>query len=281
MTVYKGNAGNLMQHWTLCELVNIADKQHVPGLSFLDAHAMAPYAHTRTESRDDRRRRFDSVLAGLPGKQSVYEHAWYQLVRDVDYPNDVGYPNSVAFVNQVWTRDFSVLLCEKDPATVTALNDWLPSVQGQPKCKRAKVFVGDWRTRFARDLPSPSDVGLPEGSLTLISFDPNMYDRHGLPRNPKPENMYPCDLRVVADALNGIDGAAILQLSTYSANNANSQTQVLASVNAVLTGKGFDLAAQVVLDGNMMSLVYQRGIDWACKLKTLQARFRKWIPYSL
>ena len=44
MTTYKGNSGHLMQHWTLCELVNIADNQGVPGLNFIDAHAMAPSA---------------------------------------------------------------------------------------------------------------------------------------------------------------------------------------------------------------------------------------------
>ena len=126
MTTYKGNAGNLMQHWTLCELVNIAD-EYVPGLNFIDAHSMAPYAHTRTETSADRRRMYNSVLAGLPGNHSVYERAWYQLVRGV------GYPNSVAFINQVWTRGFAMLLCERSHATVTALDAWLPNVQNQPR----------------------------------------------------------------------------------------------------------------------------------------------------
>ena len=46
MGTYKGTSGNLMQHWTLCELMGIAD-EYVPGLSFIDAHAMAPVC-TRT-----------------------------------------------------------------------------------------------------------------------------------------------------------------------------------------------------------------------------------------
>ena len=50
MCAYAGNVGHLMQHWTLCKLLVIACRHNVPGLNFIDAHAMAPLA-------TDRRRR--------------------------------------------------------------------------------------------------------------------------------------------------------------------------------------------------------------------------------
>ena len=43
MSTYMGNAGHLMQHWTLCKVLSIANN-HVTGLNYIDAHAMAPWA---------------------------------------------------------------------------------------------------------------------------------------------------------------------------------------------------------------------------------------------
>lgn len=64
MATYKGNAGHLMQHWTLCELVDIACKHGVPGLSFVDAHAMAPIA----QQRERRGAGFDLARNASPGQ---------------------------------------------------------------------------------------------------------------------------------------------------------------------------------------------------------------------
>ena len=272
MTTYKGNAGNLMQHWTLCEIVNIADEENVPGLSFIDAHAMAPCAEDPDANPGHSGPLFSNARAALPGQRSVYERAWHQLA-----PVE-GYPNSANFVQHVWTRDFSMLLCEKDSATVTALDTWLPLVQRHPKCKRAKVFPGDWRDRFATGLPNPFQVGLSDGALTLVSFDPNMYDRHGPPQEPKPENMYPRDLRVAVGSVRDVKGGVLIQLSTYSAQNNNSQLDALASIDSIFTRGGFGLAAQVVFDGNMMSLVYARNISWSAELAELPRRFGQWRP---
>lgn len=271
MPTYKGNAGHLMQHWTLCELVDIAD-EHGPGLHFIDAHAMAPCAEEPDDNPGYSGPLFLNARVNLPGQRSVYERAWHQLT-----PNE-GYPNSANFVQHVWTRDFSMLLCETDPATADALDTWLPLVQRHPRCQRAKVFFGDWRGRFTRGLPSPTDVGLPDGSLTLVSFDPYMYDRNGPPREPRLGNMYPRDLRAVVRAVRDISGGVLIQLSTYSANNDNSQADVLASVDPIFTCGGFGLVAQVVFDGNMMSLVYVRDVSWWAELANLPGRFDKWRP---
>ena len=47
MCKYKGNDGNLMQHWTLCEMLTVAQR-HASCLTCVDAHAMAPAAETGT-----------------------------------------------------------------------------------------------------------------------------------------------------------------------------------------------------------------------------------------
>ena len=271
MPAYMGNSGHLMQHWTLCGLVHIADEENVPGLSFIDAHAMAPLARRRRRRQDAR---FDRAHGNLPGQQSVYELAWNQLAQNG------GYPNSAAFVNQVWTRDFSILLCEIDPATITVLNAWLSQVQGQPRCKRAEVFPGDWRDRFVNGLPNPSQVGLPNGSLTLVSFDPDKY----YPQSPDDESeriLYPRDLEITLDALRGVNDGVIIQLSTYSIgrkgrNDRVSQDQIISSADDILTRNRFMPAIVVRLDEIMMSLIYTRNVPWAAELENLPGRFTEW-----
>ncbi len=62
MPTYKGNVGNLMQHWTLCELLDIANQHYeIPGLNFIDAHAMAPRA-TENKGKDPKFTRAEARL---------------------------------------------------------------------------------------------------------------------------------------------------------------------------------------------------------------------------
>ena len=269
MTTYKGNAGHLMQHWTLCEILVTANK-HTDGLNYIDAHAMAPLA-TERQYGDVH---FDKVKNCLSScSKSAYELAWHQLApREVE-----GYPNSAAFVEQVWKGDFSMLLCEKNKRTCAEIEDWRQRVD---KRRRAtKLFCGKWQERFKNELPSPADVGLADGSLTLIAFDPNMYDRHKVAK-PRPENLYPECLEVVAGAVKNLRSDILIQMSTYSANNANPQEAVILSTNQVLATKGFRLLAVVRLNGNMMSMVYGRNLSWAADqadLANLGGRFDKWL----
>ena len=213
MGKYKGNVGNLMQHWTLCEVLEAA-QEHATGLSFIDAHAMAPLAGTRT-GQDTA---FDSVKDALPGQKSVYEQAWYRLLPE----QHDAYPNSAVLVQAVWKGDYSMLLCEKEPGTADEIDSWLPGARKSPKCKAANLFRGDWRARFEKGLPSPNTAGLPDGSLSLVSFDPYMCSRHS-PRRQPAGNLYPNDLKLAVCALDGVRGGVLVQLSTYSANGDNPQ----------------------------------------------------------
>ena len=269
MCAYAGNVGHLMQHWTLCELLVIAGRHNVPGLNFIDAHAMAPLA-------TDRRRRdplFDRARDRLPGQPgSVYERAWHHLD-----PNGEGYPNSAAFVNAVWERDLSLLLCEIDDATCDALEPWLRCVAKTEKCRATELFRGDWRKRFAKGLPSPAEAGLADGALTLVTFDPDMCSSHRGVVNRNPRNLYPEDLELAMCAMGNLEGGVLIHLPTYSPNGNNPQGAVIASVNSVLASNGFTLLAVVRVNGAMMSLVYARNVSWGAELTDLPGRFTKWL----
>ena len=251
---YKGNAGNLMQHWTLCETLGVVQR-HAPYLSYVDAHAMAPVALCRNGECQT----FDRVREGRR-QGSVYERAWHRLA-----PEGKGYPNSAAFVRDVWPGRLSMLLCEIAPTTAAKLRAW---AQG---CPGATIIEGDWRKRFAK--------GLPDAPMTLLSFDPYMYNlRRGV---NDAGNLYPCDLELTVRALDAVQGGVLIQLSTYSTQDGNVQEAVVSSVNAILAEGRLRPATVVRLDGRTMSLVYAREIDWLADLADLPRRFRAWLDRSL
>ena len=265
MGTYKGNVVHFMQHWTLCELLNVASN-HVAGLNYVDAYAMAPWAIERT----DHSLEFDRVRDRLPGQGSAYEHAWHNLVNQ--HVNE-GYPSSAAFVSEVWNGQYSLLLCETDIAAADEIDEWLAGIRHSPGCEDTALFRGDWRARFAHPLPNPRDAGLPEDSLTLVSFEPDKYDTSPEDRNPR--DLYPINLEHTLRALKDVDGGVLLQVSTYirGRRNENPQGAVISSVNSVLTNAGFALAALVWANGDMMSLVYAHHVEWVNLLARLPEQF--------
>ncbi len=263
-----------MQHWTLCEVLQAAQK-HTAGLSFIDAHAMVPLANARTSRRTGQNAEFDSVRDALPGQGSVYEQEWHRLAPE----RRDAYPNSATFVRAVWKDDYSMLLCENDPGTAAEIDCWLPGVRRSPKCKGANLFRGDWRTRFKKGLPDPNTAGLPNGSLTLVSFDPYMYSRHSPPCQTAGNAgyLYPEDLKLALCALDAVRGGVLMQLSTYStAKGCNPQRAVIPSVKSILRSGGFGLAAVVKANRSMMSMVYARDVGWEADLLGLPGWFNKW-----
>lgn len=280
MGTYKGNIGHLMQHWTLCEVLEVA-QAHTSGLNYIDAHAMAPWATEPTDLDN----RFTNCRNALPGQKYVYERAWKAL-SNRHRDDDVGYPNSAAFVREVWKKDYSLLLCEIDEETVDEIRPWLDRVRQDPNCRQyPELFPGDWRRRFEQGLSSPNDVGLPGDSLTLLAFDPNVCSRNrGVPRNAETmRNLYPEDLELVLCELRGMRGGVVIQLSTYSAMN-NPQEAVIDSFDSILKPGGFHRQANVrpltvagKPHGHMMSLVYTKGVEWATELACLPGRFNEWM----
>ena len=114
----------------------------------------------------------------------------------------------------------------------------------------------------------------------LMSFDPYMFDRHAAPANPNAGNMRPSDIVLAGAAVLGLERApVVLQLSTYSANNANQQEDVIASIEPVLRAAGLELAATVHADGNMMSMVFARDVPHIGN--DLQGHFQEWVEHVI
>ena len=158
-----------------------------------------------------------------------------------------------------------MLLCERDGPTLDLLRQWAKELN----TIEIEIAEGDWRERFRRGLP-------PQQGLTLVSFDPYMFNRRNRECR-KLGKMYPDDLDILAEATQIYRENIIVQLSTYSANDDNSQKDVIECVCFRLAQEDFEKAAIVKLNGNMMSLVFQRGVEFAGELGKLPGRFRKWF----
>jgi len=275
-----GNVGHLMQHWTLCKLLTIAadEDKHIPGLHFIDAHAMAPLARVRRRQSVQ----FDGVRDGLPGQESDYEWAWHHLAPSV------GYPNSAVFVEKVWKRDFALLLCDTDWPTIAELGEWCDSVRRSDRCGAAELSPDDWRKRFYESLPNPNEVGLPDGSLTLVSFDPDWYDHTTTFANQgNGRKLYPDDLQErVLPALQGIEGGILVHLPTYAVPRGGALDRVIESVDPLMEQSGFRRPCDAVSvpSESMMSLTYARNVSWADAnvpqendLANLPADFTAWL----
>jgi len=260
MPTFRGNVGNLLQHWVLCEVLAACEGSY-ERLGFIDGYSMAPLATDRSK-RDPSSDLFDAVAGGLPGQHSSYERAWLKLAAS---PHE--YPNSAAFVTAAWRNRYALFLCESDPATVLYLNRWARIARQFPGCEGVKVAAGDWRSYLCGHL-------LPSSDLVFFSFDPYMFDRHGSGRNPG--NMDPEDLNRLARVFDTVDSPVLVQLSTYSANNNNPQEAVAEVITSTLHRVGLVGVARVRVDGNMMSLVLARNVN-APALQQLASRFSAWL----
>jgi hypothetical protein len=261
MPTYRGNRGNLLQHWVLVELLGDLGKQGIKKLCYVDAHSMSPTPTRSAKAATDQTApEFDLVRSRLADGPSSYERAWLELSRSL--PSE--YPSSAAFVRHCWYGGLHLLLCEADRATADEIQVWLsrPDIRVTP----FELHRGDWRERPARPLPTGFDA-------YYFSFDPNMYDRHDV-RPPKLENMYPSDIRIVCDAIAALPAVPmIVQLSTYSVNNANSQCDVIESLVPEFTKN--DLAAMYVrADDSMMSFIFSRQLTVASDPEN---RFQSWL----
>ena len=257
MPQFKGNEGNLMQHWVLCELLNSASN-HFAHLMYVDAYSMAPIACHRTGSST----KFDTVFEQLPGQASLYEQAWQTLSLGTGT-----YPNSANFVQHLWHQpgNCSMLLCEKDDETVSMLRSWASQLNSYD----IEVTNGDWRNRFEKGLPKPK-------GLMFISFDPYMFNRN--PRNISPGNMYQTDLDLLIKATRSYP-EILIQLSTYDVNDNNPQERVIEDIRSKLTANGFGEVATIRpgKSKKMMSLIYQRGLTFIDELNSLPHKFKNWF----
>jgi hypothetical protein len=157
-------------------------------------------------------------------------------------------------------------LCEADQETAKEIYEWKQTLAATS----VDIYHGDWRDRFRRGFMSSS-------AAHVISFDPYMFDRHGPGAAPNLGNMWPSDIiRAGAALLDLGRGPVVVQLSSYSANNANSQSDVIATIEPVFRAAGLELVTTVCADGNMMSMVFCREMQ-SVGVGQLEQRFHAWL----
>src|SRR5262245_39562755 len=114
MPTYRGNRGNLLQHWVLVELLGYLRQEGIGKLCFIDAYSMSPRPTRSSKMATDQTApEFDRVRSTLAGGGSAYEQAW--LVLSQTLPSE--YPSSAVFVQHCWGGDLHLLLCEADRET--------------------------------------------------------------------------------------------------------------------------------------------------------------------
>ena len=172
------------------------------------------------------------------------------------------------FVRHLWQGPVSMVLCDIDKTTVDDILMWKQDV---PDNGTIIPHHGDWRQRFRGDFPN--------AAATLVSFDPYMI-LHENASSVRPGNMYLADLVQAAAALCHIaSGPAIVQLSTYSAQNA-SQDAVSRVVEWVMRAVGFELVDTIRAgrdSRDMMSMILVRALP--VPPERLSERFNKWFDH--
>lgn len=252
---YRGNLGNLLQHWTWVEVVSTlqgCSMYRGKTLQLIDAHAMAPLAFRSDRAQDTD---FQTVSARVEAEEPVvsrYESAWRNLSRE----SPSRYPSTAAFTTEVWNGPIHFVLCDRDAETAAAIQQWLDRPLLIERVAGREVHLGDWRHRFRRGLREVGD-------LTVFSFDPFMFDHHGPMKDSG--HMWPDDLELVSNSISGFSNAVILQISTYTANNGNRQGRVFPVWQTGLARAELELLTQIAPNGNMMTAVFGRGLPTDCR----------------
>jgi hypothetical protein len=196
---------------------------------------MAPLA-TQRPRIDETANLFDYVREHLADGESPYEQAWRELGRA--HARRIGYPNTANFLVTTWRKQYSLLLCETDTSTVHELREWTDGLTDAERCVSKEIFAGDWRQRFSEGLPQ-------SGEAILLSFDPYMVSRRRAANNPVAAHVYPEDLDCLSGVLDAVPDPLLIQISTYSANDGNSQEAVIDLLRSSLASSELEIVAVV------------------------------------
>jgi hypothetical protein len=278
MGLCRGNLGNLMQHWVLSEILAALGEQ--PGgrnrlLLFGTTHSMAPWSvpRQRNPGQDYSRPRFDRARTRLGrAGASAYEQAWAALSCRGGLP----YPSSAVFALHLWEGLLSFVLCEDSKTVANEIAGWLalPEVRNRLASDAAtELHRGDWRGRFAVPFGDPPGV-----KVVYVEMDPMRFEHHGRQQGggDNAATLYAEDLPTITAAFAATHVPVALQVSSFSANNINPHQVVEASLSAGLGQAGFQLQGRVEADGNMISLVYSRGLALWQAPELLDRRFAEW-----
>ncbi len=274
MGLCRGNRGNLMQHWVLCDLLGrLAQRHPARPLLLACSHSMAPWSVPERRMEDGAnkcREIFTAVRRRLAEERpSRYEEAWCALSVGGGLP----YPSSAAFTQHVWTGPLSLLLCEAAKQIADEIDGWLGTSEIQTRCMATALHRGDWRQAFRTGLPVDG------AGVILIEMDPMRFEHHGPDQCSRKDGavLFPEDLDLVENAVRDCDCPVVIQISSFSANNGNSHAVVERTILDRLQGCGFGLDGRATVGGQMISLVLTRGIHLYEHSNQLELSFGEWL----
>lgn len=267
MGVFRANVGNLMQHWTLCEITNrLLALQH-RSLSFISTHSMAPWSVPRSKT-DQYRAPFESARLRLHSKRpSLFENCW----RCLSIHHGLPYPSSAVFIHHQWSRSLSLKLCEIETSIADEIEGWISAL---PDAPHHSVHRGDWR-----DLFNPAFT-LPKGcDLLFIELDPYKFERNTRRSQEtwSPGVLYIDDLQDIVEHIGRFDIPVVLQISSYdSRNNRHGDSEQ--AITEVLSLRGFVFQGSASPNGHMISWVYaSSGLAFWQKHTDLGESFDSWF----
>ncbi len=276
MGLCKGNRGNLMQHWTLCECLGRLHDLY-GSLHFVTTHSMAPWAIPVVKPDPDHcRNKFiaaGSRLAALD-RSSRYEAAWKQL----SITNGLPYPSSAVLACETWKKPLTLALCEYDPNVASEIDGWLSMPQTEDRLQPSPVLRGDWRCLVC----SPLVLNTSQQCI-FVEMDPMRYDsrrkRSNVDPNGRkncdPQSLYPEDIERLVTLLTDIETPIVLQISSFSTQNANSLSRQRDSLSGILNLAGFNLRYETTVGDQMASFVFHR--NSALPPADFRAEFSDWL----
>lgn len=277
MGMCKGNLGNLMQHWVLCEVFDFL-KTSVSHVQLTCTHSMAPWTvpepvdySSKHSPRLHRRRYFDLVRNRMvENAASVYEKCWLLCSSRLGLP----YPSSAVFAQNLWPHKLSLFLCEANQTTVKEIDGWLNLPEVKERLDKFLVHQGDWRNGLTAIAFAESNT-----DVHFVELDPMQFERRS-PANENSRNgalLYPDDIDRLVQCFRSIEKPIILQLSSYDVNNNNSLADVEPAICDPLIAAGFSLSARVCPNSQMISLVFSRGLSMWHSPDILGQRFNQWL----
>lgn len=272
MGVCKGNRGNLLQHWVLCELLHRLGQQEFKHLSLTCTHSMAPWSVPERRGDDDThycRRVFNAARTrAAADRSSVYESAWHMISPNRGLP----YPSTALFAPQVWKTRLTLALCEASVPVADEIDGWLGTREVRERVAHSALLRGDWRTW----VPGPLFIS-PDADCLYVEMDPYRYDSRDrtVRKSTDPATVYPEDLTLLAQAFGKEERPLILQLSSFSAQNGNNPDVIEASARRSLEPHRFVFRDRVTVDGQMVSLVFVRNMTVTGGV--LQPSFSAWL----
>ncbi len=189
----RGNNGNLLQHFTECEIARYLTKEAgASDLHVVFTHAMAP-CEPFEEERNTPHLALDACLlaakldeSGELGREFAVVEAYRRTEASAD-----GYPNSAELVARIvgGRKKLHGLLCETCAAKRTALAE---------RWSRADVCIhpGSWREA---NLKAPTELERP----WLFTMDPFTFTQRSFSEAVDDGNLDASDLHSVKDSLSG------------------------------------------------------------------------------